>query len=524
MIENTSYNAFSECSLTLDESSCAEESFSTAGVDLLPKVKKSEVAFKHFSPLAKTRESLAEFPLDCLPPVVRKMVQEVSDYTETDECMSATAALGMLAIATEGHYKVRLSTGHEQILALFLATIAEPGERKTGVLNELIAPLDSFEKKTKESYLEDDKRIQTTKEILEMKIDREKKKLVQSESDDYEKLFRLEEQLKNLKFHDRLIAFNDATEEAVVHVLSQYGGVGYMASSEGAFFSNITGRRYNKAASPDVFLKGYDGSSMRVNRMMREDDIASVILSLNLFVQPSVICEFLSNASLTGVGLPSRFLYTNPKSLLGRRELSWNRISNETKEHYYNLINGLLERGITGEPTVLTLSKEAEIRFSEFQNEMEYFMSSNGKFFSSWMSKHSDRVLRISALLELAITNGSSRTVSEEQMNNAIQIGRFFIEQAEYTYFKCEYPCVLIDALKVWEKLVDSDSMEISFRDLKSKCRFGRLAKSPEIFDECLEILAQNGYVRLEPFEKKPGRTKKCNIIINPIALDYAEN
>ena len=61
------------------------------------------------APIPFDEFTLPIFPVDALPRVVRDYVLAVSESTQTPVDMSASAALGVLSICTQGKYRIRIT-------------------------------------------------------------------------------------------------------------------------------------------------------------------------------------------------------------------------------------------------------------------------------------------------------------------------------------------------------------------------------------------------------------------------------
>ena len=129
---------------------------------------------------------------------------------------------------------------------------------------------------------------------------------------------------------------------------------------------------YNKSVNIDVFLKGYSGDTIRVDRIGRPSElIQKPALTILLSVQPSVLSQLISNSTFEGKGLTTRFLYALPESLIGKRKFHTSPIPPEVSRLYDMKIKDVLnEEENLIDNQIVRLSSEATL-FEAFHDENE---------------------------------------------------------------------------------------------------------------------------------------------------------
>ena len=105
------------------------------------------------TPIPFDEFTLPPFPVEALPRVVRDYVLAVSESTQTPVDMSASAALGVLSICTQGKYRIRGKQDWVEPLNLYIVIIAEPSERKSAVISFSTKPVNEFESGYSKKYL-----------------------------------------------------------------------------------------------------------------------------------------------------------------------------------------------------------------------------------------------------------------------------------------------------------------------------------------------------------------------------------
>ena len=90
---------------------------------------------------------LADFPLSCLPLAAGNFLKETSDNIQVSYDMAVLPLLSVLSLCVQGKAIIKNpGGGNTETLNLYTLTIAEPGERKSGVFKALTAPLYSFQR------------------------------------------------------------------------------------------------------------------------------------------------------------------------------------------------------------------------------------------------------------------------------------------------------------------------------------------------------------------------------------------
>ena len=94
---------------------------------------------------------LADFPLSCLPLAARNFLKETSDNIQVSYDMAVLPLLSVLSLCVQGKAIIKNpGGGNTETLNLYTLTIAEPGERKSGVFKAFTAPVYRFQKEENE--------------------------------------------------------------------------------------------------------------------------------------------------------------------------------------------------------------------------------------------------------------------------------------------------------------------------------------------------------------------------------------
>lgn len=474
--------------------------------------------FPPMIPLTPQWSDLPSFPVDALPSVIRRYVSAVAEHSQTSPDMAAVISLGVLATCLQGKYQVEGTPGYNEPLSLYTVVIAAPGERKSSVMRDMTKYLYEYEQEYNLSHSSDIRENRLQRESLERQIVSLKKKLERSESHETElELRQVEEQLEDTPELKPVRFFaDDCSSEALTSLMAANGGVFSVISTEGGIFDIMAGRYSNKA-NIDIWLKGHCGDAIYVDRMTRDAEcILHPALSAILSIQPSVLDEIMTNATMTGRGLIARFLYASPPSRIGGRTFRTPPVPPDVSAAYRSLIFHLMALPYTDEPQTLYLSEKAFDRMADYFLEHERFLAGEGQAISDWASKYIGAVLRIAGLLHGAEMGDGEREISVATMNRAIQIGKYFLAHSGYAYSMMGTDLSIQKAKFVLAKLKKKNITIIKRSELFQMCRGKFFKKTEEIFPT-LELLEAHGYLRLEePERQSVGRPADVKIFVNP--------
>ena len=474
--------------------------------------------FPPMIPLTPQWSDLPSFPIDALPSVIRRYVNAVAEHSQTSPDMAAVISLGVLATCLQGKYQVEGTPGYNEPLSLYTVVIAAPGERKSSVMRDMTKYLYEYEQEYNLSRSSDIRENRLQRESLERQIVSLKKKLERNENQETElELRQIEEQLEDTPELKPVRFFaDDCSSEALTSLMAANGGVFSVISTEGGIFDIMAGRYSNKA-NIDIWLKGHCGDAIYVDRMTRDAEcILHPALSAILSIQPSVLDEIMTNATMTGRGLIARFLYASPPSRIGGRTFRTPPVPPDVSATYRSLIFHLMALPYTDEPQTFYLSEKAFDRMADYFLEHERFLAGEGQAISDWASKYIGAVLRIAGLLHGAEMGDGGREISVATMNRAIQIGKYFLAHSGDAYSMMGTDLSIQKAKFVLAKLKKKNITIIKRSELFQMCRGKFFKKTEEIFPT-LELLEAHGYLRMEePERQSVGRPADVKIFVNP--------
>lgn len=462
--------------------------------------------------------------METLPKAIKEYVTAVAESTQTPVDLAALSAIAILSICLQGKYVVRPKVDWQENLNTYCIAFMEPSERKSAVGTAMIKPINKYEVNWNRTNATNIEFSKTQKNILERRLKSLEDQAAKGKVEMSE-VRRASDELAAFKEKRELQLYSDdVTTEKLVSILADNDGKAAIFSTEGGIFDMLKGI-YTKYVNIDVFLKGYSGYAIRVERIGRKsENILNPTLSLMLMAQPSVLAGIMVNETFRGRGLTARFLYCMPKSNVGNRKYRSGTLTPEVYQNYERLIQNLLADEPTKAPEVITLSAEADKLLEQFAEELEPKLKTEYSDIADWVGKLVGNVARISGLLcrasvyrtEEFLKEPDLLVVSGDVMENAISIGRYLIDHAKAAFSlmgaddgikKCKY---------VLDAILKSDLVEFTRRDVMRLCRS---LKTVEQVQSVLDRLSDYGYIAAKDSAAPTGKGRPPNLVylINPM-------
>lgn len=459
------------------------------------------------------------FPVNCLPPPVADYVSALAETTQTPAEMGGLLSLGVLSTAFQGRFELEITPDWHEPLNLFLAAVAEPGERKSAVLNALTRPILEFERWIRESQKPEIAQNKTKRELLEQELAAAKTAAAKGNAGAHERALEISAELAEFeeKYPFRLIV-DDTTPEKLAVILSEQGGNLTVCSSEGGIFDTMAGK-YNKSENFDVFLKGHCGDNLTVDRIGRPGlFIESPHLAVTLAIQPAVLKAVLQNQAFAGRGLTARFLYAICQSRIGNRKSNPQPIPQDVKTRYERFCMSILG---SNEKGIIRPSPEAdEIRIA-FQDHIEPLLIGGLEPIRAWGAKIVGATLRIAGLLHCATVQGNpcETPISMEVLVAATQIGECLISHALAAFQTAGADPQIENAKYILRKITCTGKNELSKRELFELVK-GKLKRVSDL-DAPLAILEERNFIRTA--ETPTGGRPTTKKLVNPMCEKHSQ-
>lgn len=274
----------------------------------------------HEEPIPLDAMTAPTFPVDALPEDIRDYVLAVAESTQTPVDVVACASLSVLSIGMQGKYVVRPKPDWTEPVNTFIAVFMPPSERKSAVCSAMGRPMNEYEKEWNREHAAEIDFSKSQKSILERRLKALEDQAAKGKAE-MDEVKRASEKLSAFRERKPLRYYgDDVTTEKHVSMISENNGRAAIFSPEGGIFDLLKGM-YTRYVNIDVFLKGYSGDPIRVDRIGRESEVIyDPVLTVMLMAQPSVLAGVMENGNFRGRGLTARFLYCIPESHVGTRK------------------------------------------------------------------------------------------------------------------------------------------------------------------------------------------------------------
>ncbi len=382
------------------------------------------------APEALTESSLsAPYPMDVLPDLIQKAINEVVEVVKCPPALAACSALSVIAVAGQGVANIQPHKGLKPSpLSLFILSVGESGERKTTADKHFSPILTQWETHQEKELKKELAQYQAEfKSWNRQKIGTERSIEKATEKGDTQSIISLTSKLVGLeqaepeKVLAPCLVLEDTTAQATAYDLAHtWPSAGILSDEAGVVFGGHSMKSENIAHNLATLNKLWDGSSQKINRRGEGGSfkVEHCRLSLGLAIQPSVIRAFYeaSGTVARGSGFFARFLLAHPNSTQGTRFLSIEEASLERHQQhphlnlFYGHLHQLLEQsyqngkgGALEELPTLSLSAEAREVWVQYHNDVEHELRTGGDMqdYKDIASKSADNAARIAGLFHL---------------------------------------------------------------------------------------------------------------------------
>jgi hypothetical protein len=472
--------------------------------------------------------ALPSFPVDALPDWLREFVASLAEATQTPPDLGAMLALAALSTAAARKVEVQVRQGWTEPVNLYIVVAMPPGSRKSPVFSRVTAPLMRWECRALDWARPNIANAEGRRRIAE-DIAREAEKIAAKGSpDDMERL--TAEAVAASETADaivippppRLLA-DDATAEAVASLLAEQDGRLAILSAEGDLFEVLAGR-YSKTPNIGVFLKGWSGDDLRVDRKGRPaEHIDKPALTLGLAIQPEVLVTMGRQPGFRERGLVARFLYSLPPSNVGLRNTNSAPVLDAVEVRYSDELDALTTKMAELEDRRTLLMSPAAARcFEAFEAELEPRLRADlGDLghAADWGAKLAGHTVRIAGLLHLAshYRQGWSVPIEPDTIEDAILIARYLVCHALAVFDLMGADPAMADAGAVVAWLERTDVASFTRRECHRALE-SRFPRARDL-DPALTLLEDRCWIyREEPTrpQSKGGRPPSPTYLVNP--------
>jgi hypothetical protein len=274
--------------------------------------------------------AVVEFPIGAMPRPCRRLIEEAAAAIVCPPEFVAAPMLAVLGSAIGNSRVLKLKSGWEESATIYVAVVAEPGEKKSPALNVALAPVYRTQaalRKVHQQAVDEHKRELRAWEVE--RKDNAKNGLPAPPEPERPRMERT--------------SVEDTTVEAL-GVLLEENPRGLLATRDelsGWVRSMDQYKQGGKGADRQFYLSAWSSSHVAVDRKSRDEPLIIQRPFVGVFgaIQPGVLPELGSGRE---DGLLDRFAFAYPDSMPSR--WSENEISDEARGGYARLYAALRER------------------------------------------------------------------------------------------------------------------------------------------------------------------------------------
>ena len=495
------------------------------------------------TPLTATIAGLPPFPVDALPPVYAEMVDAVATMHQVSTAMTGPIALAVLAAACGGCVEAGIRPGWKEVAALHVLVTANPSDRKSPALREMMRPLVDAQQHLVSEVMPRRIEAEALRDVAKQAANKAKNEAAKVKADPgslptevetaQDHAVRLAEELTEMRVPviPRLLA-DDITPASLAVVMSENRGRIAVMSTEGGMFQTLMGKYTQGAADVDLWLKGYSGDAHRDDRVSRGSAVIDrAVLTAMLMTQPSLLADITSNPELRGRGVLARAMCALPTSMVGHRNHNAAPVPADVAASYHVETMALAQvlHAADGDPVVVEFSPEARAVMVAYLGEVEPRLidpEDLGGPMGFWGGKLVGTVGRIALHLHMGEhgPEGVHKQIEARHAHAAIRIGEFFAAHTRAAFGRF-VRAGDIEALEaVWDTLREMHAKNPHYPILRREVtRAGGVRPRYRPLDTLtpiLETLANHHLVVLQEFKPEHGGRAQIRIWVNPDAID----
>jgi hypothetical protein len=385
------------------------------------------------------------FPVAAYPNDLRRAAIAVQKLTQAPGELVLNSILCAIATTYQRHYDVEGLNGNPIPISINMLAVSPSGEGKTSAQNIIYKPITEYSMKIEALSnigIEDWYITHAEWNRIQEKLSARKTKMIidGKNIDDIEAIILAHYKLRHSKPRKARLISSDATPAGLRVWLADGLGCGLVLNSDAG--NLINGPLLLEAS---LLCDIWSGGNITVDRGNAHLTISNPRLTVSLMTQPPFIEQMLqkNGKSYRGSGLSGRFLFYQPVSRIGRRQLGA-QLDEEDKDflnQYYQHITASLERhygdgqNVVASRTIVKMTPTARAFLVNAAQNIEVQMGPGGIFcfMPEFATKMVEHVCRIAALLTL-YEGIEEDGISLENVQRATDIVDYFARQYAATH------------------------------------------------------------------------------------------
>lgn len=410
------------------------------------------------------------YPVDALPTIVRRAVEEVAGFVKAPTALIGVSALAALSLAIQAHTDVERAERLTGPCGLFMLAIADSGERKSTCDGFFTKSVREYEAQQQEEARPLVKEHETEREIWEAKRAGLKDRIKAASKDgkstakEERDLHELDDAVPVAPRVPRLI-YGDATPEALQFSLAKKWPSGGVISSEaGSVFGSHGMGKDSVMRNLAALNQLWDGASLPVERRSSDSfTVKGARLTMALQVQESTLRAFFDSSKglARGTGFLARFLVSWPASTQGMRPFTEAPASWPALAAFNDRMSAILARPVPIDdegsltPDMLKLSPEAKAAWVSYHDGIEELLPNGGELYDvrDVASKTADNAARVAALFH--VFEGKFGPIGIESMEAAAVITSWHLNEARRFLGELSMPTDLANPMRLEAYMLD---------------------------------------------------------------------
>jgi putative DNA primase/helicase len=412
-----------------------------------------------------------DYPVTNLGEILGGAATALHESVKAPLAMCCQSVLAAASLAVQPHFDIKLPWGERKPLSLFLLTVGESGERKSGIDDLVLGAAKAQERKDMEFHALELERYASEKASWDQAVDAARKattsgKKGSATADD----LRVAED----RCGEKPVApvapirfVTDPTVEGLYKLLVTGQPSVALFSDEGGLL--IGGHALNSDNALKTFArwcKLWDGAAFD---RVRAGDGAGILygrrMALHQLAQPEVMVKLLSDPMANGQGLLARCLVAWPMSTIGTRHTEHFEWAGDRREmkRLYAVLKALMEaQPRTGgsvqelDPVELPLSEDAKVLAVNASNEFESLMAHGADLaeLRDRTAKALENACRIAGILAVIDKGLAAREIDSEYLQRGLVLVQWYLAEALRIRGASAIPQSVTDAefLSLWLK------------------------------------------------------------------------
>jgi hypothetical protein len=479
-------------------------------------------------------------------PELADFIRQTSTALQVPVELVAPLVVSVASLGVARAMEVQCQPGWIEPAPVWVACLAEPGERKSALLASIARPVHQWQSDERkrlgpELAQYDEKRRQLEARLGGLRTAMAKPKGKDGACD----LSTLQQQSAGLaaelasmpELLTPTLVTSEATPEAARELLACNGEKLAVITAEGDQLDVVMGRYGDGKANLGVFLAGHSGDCCPAHRVGRDLSLFHPALVCCFAIQPQAVEAVLSSPEAVGRGLVARFMFIRPRTWMGKRELEPAPVQGAIAGWWDQVIRRLLDMPWLGKVVlgpdglmrsgivvrVLSLTDEAHRILCDLRAGLELRLdreSGDLRHLSAFASKLSGAVSRI-ALAFQALADSDAEAVGTESMRAAICWAPFLIGHAQAVVGEASDPVGAL-ARKVWRWIESGQRWTFTsgecYRDNRSL-----KVNSSDALTPAFDLLEAHNLIRRPPDEPGKRGPKGRRWEVNPAthSTDY---